>query len=425
MYCGGERLKSGRVRLAFFAVLGLAFSFGLTGCLDKDSEIYGQQEVLEYVDTICEEPYHLVGSELVEESPDNMEYSFETDNRELTFQANSYLSPIYIDATQTGFYNREISCNYVNVVHDLYRDELQQVLRADSHYLEEYGWIYLLSFADIDRVIDTIMAADRVYRQELAYNSEEFLAEYPLSSVHLVWQRSDEEAWEHKTWVNITDVGINGQHDRDELYDRLANVYAQLCVDGEIEKSGDVPEQYLADKHVSLLTTIEVNGEEMLYDDNDNPYGPYGLTTDDYKYCWYSEEQESYMMVMDIGLVSDGMSFPLIIREYVRALGGTYQAAEEESKEGSKEEEDIYRSSWAIGENTWTMEAEFADNVILNLAIEKNGVPLDIPYVTSEEDYQVSATFCVGVTVENFCQLFDLRYTVDENAGVVRFAEDL
>ena len=57
---------------------------------------------------------------------------------------------------------------------------------------------------------------------------------------------------------------------------------------------------------------IELNGEEMLYDSNDNPYGQYGLTTDDYKYCWYSKEQESYMMVMDIGLVCDNMSFPMI-----------------------------------------------------------------------------------------------------------------
>ncbi len=410
-----EKMKTEKMKTAFLTILCLFLLCCLTGCLDKDSEIYGRQEVLDYVDSICSEPYHLVGSQLVEESPDNMEYYFETDDRDLSFQANSYLSPIYFDATKTGFYNREISCNYVNAVHELYRDELQRVLQTDSHYLEEHGWIYLLSFADIDQVIDTIMAADQVYRQELAYNSEQFLAENPLGAVHLVWQRSDEEALEHKTWVNITDVGINGQHDRDELYDRLANVYAQLCVDGKIEKKDDVPERYLADKHVSLLPVIELNGEEMLYDSNDNPYGQYGLTTDDYKYCWYSEEQESYMMVMDIGLVSDNMSFPMINREYVRALGGTYDV--------SKKDEDKYCSSWTIGENSWTMEAEFDDNEILKLVIEKNGSPLDISYITSDDDYNVSATFCVGVTVEDFCRLFDLRCVVDESAGTVRFEE--
>ena len=69
------------------------------------------------------------------------------------------------------------------------------------------------------------------------------------------------------------------------------------------------------------------------------------------------------------------------------------------------------------------MEAEFDDNEILKLVIEKNGSPLDISYITSDDDYNVSATFCVGVTVEDFCRLFDLRYVVDESAGTVRFEE--
>ena len=397
--------------LAFLLLTAFLF-FCFTGCVGKDGEIYGQREVLEYVDSVCAEPYHLVERELVEEDPDNMEYRFMADNRELSFTANSRLVPVTIDATQTGFYRREITCDYVNAVHELYLDDIYEVLQENEGYLKEHGWIYLLSFSDIDRAVDTILAADQVYRRELEYNPQEFLSSYPAASVHVVWQRSKQEAEEHETWVNLTDIGVTGLHERQELYDRMADAYAQLCVDGKIENRKDVPERYLADKHVSLLSVIELDGMEMRYDREDNPYGPYGLTTDDYKYCWYSRELGSYMMVVDIGLTTDRMSIPLIIREYAEALGGTYRAS---SQDG------IYTSTWTIGGDTWIMEAEYDDDEVRSLEVRKNGSPLDFSYITVQEDVQVSATFCIGVSVEDFCRLFDLEYEIEEEQGKVIF----
>ena len=403
-----------RLRLhILFSFVTLLLISGLSGCLTKDSSIYGQERVLEYVDSICPEPYELTETELIEENPDNMEYEFRTLKRDLTFHANSFLSPIWIDATQTPFYSRSLSCDYVTVVHDLYRDELKQVLEHDSHYMPEYGWYYLLSFQDIENAVDTLLAADQVYRQELSYNPPEFLTENPLASIHFVWHRSEAEMEAHESWVNMTDIGITGQNSRRELYDRLAGVYAQLYVDGKIDRD-DVPEEYLAGRHVSTLHTIRLNGREMLYDSNDNPYGPYGLTTDDYRYCWYSKELDSYMMVIDIGLITDNMSFPLIIREYVRALGGSYEASARES---------VYSSTWKIGENTWSMKAEYDDNTIHSLEIEKNREPLELSWITSDDDIQVAATFCAGVTVEDFCSLFDLTYTVNEEEGTISFEQ--
>ena len=70
-----------------FLLLTVFLFFCFTGCVGKDGEIYGQREVLEYVDSVCAEPYHLVERELVEEDPDNMEYRFMADNRELSFTA--------------------------------------------------------------------------------------------------------------------------------------------------------------------------------------------------------------------------------------------------------------------------------------------------------------------------------------------------
>ena len=153
-------MKTNPKPFALFLLTALLLS-SFTGCTGKDGEIYGQRKVLEYVDSICTEPYHLVDRELIEESPDNMEYRFMTDNRELAFTANSRLVPITIDATQTSFYRREITCDYVNAVRGLYRDDIDAVLQENGQYLEEHGWIYLLSFSDIDQVVDTILTADQ------------------------------------------------------------------------------------------------------------------------------------------------------------------------------------------------------------------------------------------------------------------------
>ena len=396
-----------------FSCLLLLFLSVLAGCTGKDGRIYGQKKVIEYVDSICQEPYELVEKKWVERHPDNMEYSFRTVNRDLSFQANSYLSPIWIDATQTSFYSRELSCSYVSAVREQYSEELQEVLTASDLYLEEHGWMYLLSFSDIDRVIETILEADKVYQQELEYNSKEFLQEHPLFSVHLVWHRSEAEAEAHDSWVNITDIGITGQNQKEELYLRLANAYAQLSVNGKITDSSDIPSEYLEGKHVSMLPDIELDGREMLYDISENPYGPCGLTTDDYKYCWYNQELDSYMMVIDAGYISDGMSFPLIIREYVRALGGTYDVRRQDS---------ACSSTWTIGSDTWKMAAEFSDGDITGLEIEKNGEKLSIPYLTVDEDINIRASFCAGVTADDFCRLLPLSYEIDEKNGRIIFS---
>ncbi len=167
-----------------------------------------------------------------------MEYRFRADNRELSFTANSRLVPVTIDATQTGFYRREITCDYVNAVHELYLDDIYEVLQENEGYLKEHGWIYLLSFSDIDRAVDTILAADQIYRRELEYNPQEFLSSYPAASVHVVWQRSKQEAEEHETWVNLTDIGVTGLHETAGIILTVWRMLMRSCVSMERLKTG-------------------------------------------------------------------------------------------------------------------------------------------------------------------------------------------
>ena len=110
--------KCKRIALSF--VCAVLF---LSGCLGQDASVYGKQKVLQYVDSVCPEPYQLEGSALIQEDPDNMEYYFRTDRRELEFKANSYLSPVWIDGTATSFYTREMSCGWAEQVGQLNREK--------------------------------------------------------------------------------------------------------------------------------------------------------------------------------------------------------------------------------------------------------------------------------------------------------------
>lgn len=391
------------------AALALAAAL-LAGCTGADGEIPDRGEVLAYVDELCAEPYREVSRELAAETPDDMEYRFETD-RGLHFTAHSYLSPVYIDASKTSFYTPEISCDYVSAVHRLYSDDVKASLSRCPLYREKDGWMVVLQLSDLDAAADAVTKADEIYAAELAFNSPEFLAQHPVASTHLAWYASEEAARAHERWVNLTDLAVTGQNDRETLYKELADRYAQLCVDGQITDS-TVPAEYLADKHVSLLDTLKLDGRIMTYDLEDNPFSTYGLTTDDYCYAWYSDEAQTYRLVMDVGFATEQSSYPLINREYVRALGGHYSL---------EIQGDRYRSSWTIGENTWRMETLYKDGAIRSVQVEKNGQPLELDLVTVDEDARVGATFCAGVSAEDFCKLFDLRFEADEPGRTLRF----
>lgn len=388
----------------------LLLSTCLTGCLGADAEIYGKKEVLNYVDTVCDEPYRLKGQRLVEQTPDRMEYTFEVTDRDLTFTADSYLSPITIDASTIG-YSREISCNYVNTVQDQYREELKNVLKENPHYLPEYGWIYLLSFDDIDEAVKTVLEGDKVWQKELAYHNEEWLKKHSITQIHFVYHTSEEEAETHSDWINLTDVAVTGNNTYDDLYKKIADCYAQKVTDGDITDSL-VPDNYQEGRHVSTLTSIQLNGEEMMYDNEENPASSYGLTTEDYKTVWWNEEEDSYMILSDIGMIRDDMSYPLIIREYVDALGGDYSV---------KVKGDRYESQWTIGSNTYNMDVTYDDGTIRKFRLTRNGKPVKIDILTYTDDPHVSATFVVGMRVSDFSKMLDMTYQIDETTRTLSF----
>ena len=138
-----QRHLKRRVLPALLAAL--LSSLLLASCTTIDSDVYGEEEVLDYVRSVCpDEEFELVSSEQVEDRPKNVEYTFRSRERDLTFTANSYLKNVTIDGSSTILYSKEISCTYVSEIHDLYYDRAVRILEELPTY--DDGWIGLLSF---------------------------------------------------------------------------------------------------------------------------------------------------------------------------------------------------------------------------------------------------------------------------------------
>ncbi len=396
--------------------LSLSALLGGCSCTTVDDDAPGMLSVLAYVDDICGEDYKMTAIDEIGERPQEVLYTFKTEERGLVFTAVSTLQPITFDATVTSWYTKDISCDYPEAVHELYRERAAQALAEGIGFDagEKFGWngFMATSFADLEKQAEAFCKADRIYGEELEYNSPEFLQDHPLMYVNFYWA-DDTHLTQDSDRMTLGSYAVDGSWSEEALYAKLSGAYAQAYVDGKISDGSDIPKALLDDYHVSILENIYLNGVPMSYNTVESPYSTFQTSTSDYKFCWYSQEQQSYMLVCDIGCTSDISQAPMIIEEYVKALGGTCSTSKETSIKDT-----FYMTQWTIGTDTWNLQAGY-DTGVTTFSVEKNGELLDIPFITVDEDRQVGANFCVGLKAEDFVKLFGLEYHVDEDAGAI------
>lgn len=379
----------------------------LTGCTGIDGKAPDQNTVLKRVDLVCSEPYELISVVQTGERPESFVYTFVTE-RGLTFTAQSYLQRVYLDASATNFYTPTVSVFYVDAVHEQYGERVSAIL-SECPQKQQYGFAFL-SFGDAEEAARYLAEADAVYAEELAWNDEQFLKEYPLSVVNVRWYRDASALEENRDACFLCSVGLNGTWTQQTLQEYLEEQYAQAYVDGEIENGEDIPRELVESLHVSELTTLTLDGQVMTYDTLRNQASAVRLSTEDYAFSWYSGKRESYMLVCDVGFVSESQSYPLIAAEYVAALGGEYHV----NTKG-------FDAYWTIDGVTWQMTAQYEDGAVRGVEVTRDGVPLKLDYVTVEDDWKIGATFCIGLPVDQFAKLFDLSYEIDEESRWLAF----
>lgn len=367
----------------------------LTACTSSTGEPYGKVRVLLYAGNICEnEDFESLYCVRVDDEPTNDEYCFQTD-RGLVFTVNSYLSYFSIDGGTAAFCTKELKSDYVDSVHAIYDSKIDELFEC---------YIDINNYEDIDRVVQLIYSANAIYAQELEYNTEEFLEENPNRTATICVITDDGEE------SIIAYIPIDGLGDEESIRGEIEKAYTQVIYDGE-KIDDTVPDSMLTQIHTTPLEHIYLNGNEMLYDTKENSYSDYALSTDKYTGAWYDYTIDSYIVYCDIGKIYSGSS-PLIINEYIQELGEEYTIETKNNLFTRK----IYVSEWSIGEDIWEMQSKTNDGV-KDFKVYKNGELLDITYYTYDEMNKIGSTLVVALSVEDFAQLLNLDYVIDEETA--------
>ncbi|MCR4797154.1 MAG: hypothetical protein K5853_01740 [Lachnospiraceae bacterium] len=384
-----------------------------SACGPADGPVPSKRKVMAHVRELCDEKVELISEEEVCESPREVVYTFQSKQRELTFTVRSYRAPVGIPTSEAIIgYQKKIGDDYVKQVFAYYHDAIAPLF--DKYTYEGSG--YLIEDTDmIEAIAQDICEANAIYREELNYNRQEFLDAHPFYRMNLCVRDTDDGT----IWIGRK--SITGNEDTvEEITRDLREQVAQKIVDGKVSaETYSGLDSEIATRHVSKLTHIYLNGNELSYKDYENPNLTTHWDNEEYRYASYDYEAESYVIPVDCGVpYRTAVNPALIVPEYVTNLGGQYEIVDP----GKKAKTMDLESRWTIGDHTWVMKGRYQEsedplaNRIHRVKVYRDGKPLDI-----QPHNVASNTSMIALTLEDFGKLFDVSYEVDETTGSIYF----
>lgn len=149
----------------------------LTGCgKGNDADIYKKQ-VINLVDNNIEEEFDYVSSEIVNSKEEHYKYHFNSSERELKIEVESYL--------RNG--ERLFVTNYLEAIEEYYSAQILAYLRDNlEHFDEASQTITVYSWEELDKVIECLCYCENLYAQENQYQEPYFTLENPIMNISLV-----------------------------------------------------------------------------------------------------------------------------------------------------------------------------------------------------------------------------------------------
>ena len=378
----------------------------LTGC-GAHGRLYGKSKVLDYVrKEVPQEEYTFEGAEKVPGADVSTEiYTFRSKERDLEFVVKNTRASVIMDS---ALYGRTIIPQYVEAVHELYRDDAVSLLSSSGLRIDGKR-IYIETYEDLVSLAVYFTAADDIYKEELDYNSEEWLMDNPLEKYNLFKIRQNDDGTDDVK-VNFGGIAINGTWDTEKLLDYVSFCYVSAIKEGRLEDT-NIPDRYSDVAHISTIHNIYLNGVNISETAhtaakkkklNNNSDGMYTSG-----YCY---KLEDYVIPLNVGLTDEKYA-PQMIEEIFDTLDIDYNI-----KYGKG------AVSWKSGDEKWEIRASEKDNDIQSFVIRKNGKVMDIPYITCGEwTSPISGTYIVGIRAKDFASIFNLEMQVDELGDCIRF----
>lgn len=393
------------------------------GCSSIDGDIPEKSEVLNEVKkTVANEKIELVSVESYSDErpkkkrPKKDVYYFKSTERNMTFQAESTLKPCGID-NAILYYIPVINVKYSEGVHELYLDRINKVL--DKIPKDEEGVYFYKSYNDLKNIAHILTEANEIYKEELKYNSAKWLEDNPVTRVAIRFEWKNEKG--QNEWRVFLDELIDSSKSYDEIFDLISFKHTNYIMENNLEDN-TIPEEQLAKYHKNYLKNVYidkvnvsakgiasdkaeqlVNSAEATLDNrNERNYG-----------CYYYYPWKTYIIRINLGLTSEKCA-PKLMEHYTKALNIPCEVKYDKGK-----------IKWENGADEWRLEAEYNEKDSADkVSFYKNGVKQEIRYLKPDgNNTGVGASYLIGLPIDDFAKLFDLKYEIDEKSDVVLFVK--
>ena len=396
------------MRKVVTGILVCIFALSLVGC-GPDGKLYKKAYVIRKVaDNVPSEKYKFVKKETVSDANVSTEiYYFKSLDRDLQFRAINTRVPAFFES---GLYTKALQIKYADDIHELYEDDINRVLESYG-YSTDRSRFYVYSFDDLKRVAEGITKADDVYKNELNYNSAEWLLDNPAKRC-LITLRQEKEDGKGENY-EIGGIFLDGTWNYEMLYDYLCYKYASGVVDGKYE-DGTIPAEIMGSVHVTTLKHVYIDGIEVSKTayEKSKANGTYNNSESSY-YANYCYKLNDYVIPYNPATVGDDCG-PNPVEGYLDILAPGYEV---EYKKG--------KISWDYNGSHFESNATENKNGYINeFIIRKNGKDMNIPYVMCGEwTSPVGGVYMVGITAKDFADIFNMTVTIDEENSCLYFTK--
>lgn len=402
-----------KVKRILLAAIVSLICFLAVGCTDIDGDLMKEKEVLKAVkEQVPSERYKFIKVEHHDElRPKEDIYYFESKDRDMSFQAVSTLVPIGLDASTIG-YSKHVNPGYAEGVHNLYIGDMEKVLEVIPK--NDKGQYCFTSYTELEKVLGIIAEADSIYTAEKKFNTEKWMEENPAKKVLLHFNYKDENG-ESKSRFTFT-ISLNGLNTYESLHDLYTYLYVKRVMDEDFSDP-TIPEDAYKLIHAGKLENICVDwsniSETAFVDDKANNLtnGSRDRNGNDPYSAHYYYQWGTYVVVLNVGLASEEYA-PKLMEVYFDTLGVGYEIR---YGKGSVK--------WIYGGDEWAIEAKQDKNHdSTSCEFYKNGKKQEIKYLTYNDAMSpVHATYLVGISVDDFADIFDLEYDINEQESTIKF----
>ena len=149
-------------------ILTVVFAFlALAACNSReDVKHISQNKMVKYVQSAIDEDISLISVEGTEQD-NKVTYTFNLDNRDITFTATSCIGAMFIDGSQFGNFNEDIYIEYEEGIADSYLTKSSEIAQKydidDVHSEVVSPTIHVTNYEDIEKVAKFVIELDELY----------------------------------------------------------------------------------------------------------------------------------------------------------------------------------------------------------------------------------------------------------------------